>query len=197
VRSQESEGQRLIELTDAGRAVLEGRAEDAPPPWEQMAGGSTSRRSSSARSFARSARGDAGDAGGQRCTGRRGAQDPHRLAPLALPNPRRERNGLSRSRGRAFLGSAALELSSSIPCAVQTDQIQSAGLRSAWRSSVVGVMRSAVSPYEAATISTARTKRLTLPALSFPFGNSATKATAPGWCDAPRGCRSGYGLVAA
>ena len=39
VRSQESEGQRLIELTDAGRAVLEGRAEDAPPPWEQMAGG--------------------------------------------------------------------------------------------------------------------------------------------------------------
>ena len=39
VRSQENEGQRLIELTDAGRAVLEGRAQDTPPPWEQMAGG--------------------------------------------------------------------------------------------------------------------------------------------------------------
>jgi len=39
VRSQESEGQRLIELTDAGRAVLEERAENTPPPWEKMAGG--------------------------------------------------------------------------------------------------------------------------------------------------------------
>jgi DNA-binding PadR family transcriptional regulator len=39
VRSQESEGRRLIELTDAGRAVLEERAENASPPWEKMAGG--------------------------------------------------------------------------------------------------------------------------------------------------------------
>jgi DNA-binding PadR family transcriptional regulator len=39
VRSKESGGQRLLELTDAGRASLEGRAKDAPPPWESMAGG--------------------------------------------------------------------------------------------------------------------------------------------------------------
>ena len=39
VRSQESEGQRLLELTDSGRAVLEARAKDAAPPWEEMAGG--------------------------------------------------------------------------------------------------------------------------------------------------------------
>jgi len=39
VRSQESEGQRLLELTDSGRAVLEERGKDAPPPWEAMAGG--------------------------------------------------------------------------------------------------------------------------------------------------------------
>jgi len=39
VRSTESGGQRLLELTDAGRAVLEERGQDAPPPWEAMAGG--------------------------------------------------------------------------------------------------------------------------------------------------------------
>jgi DNA-binding PadR family transcriptional regulator len=40
IRSQESEGgQRLLELTDAGRAVLDERGKDAPPPWEEMAGG--------------------------------------------------------------------------------------------------------------------------------------------------------------
>jgi len=39
VRSKESGGQRLFELTDAGRAALEGRAQDAPPPWEAMADG--------------------------------------------------------------------------------------------------------------------------------------------------------------
>jgi DNA-binding PadR family transcriptional regulator len=39
VCSQETDGQRLLELTDAGRAVLAERAEDAPTPWEAMAGG--------------------------------------------------------------------------------------------------------------------------------------------------------------
>lgn len=39
VRSTESGGQRLFELTDAGRAVLEERGQDTPPPWEAMAGG--------------------------------------------------------------------------------------------------------------------------------------------------------------
>jgi DNA-binding PadR family transcriptional regulator len=43
VRSKESGGQHLLELTDAGRAVLEGRAKDAPPPWEQMAEGAGGR----------------------------------------------------------------------------------------------------------------------------------------------------------
>lgn len=42
VRSKESGGQRLFELTDAGRTVLEGRSKDAPPPWEAMAGGISS-----------------------------------------------------------------------------------------------------------------------------------------------------------
>jgi len=37
VRSQESDGQRLIELTDAGRAALENRKPDTPAPWEEMA----------------------------------------------------------------------------------------------------------------------------------------------------------------
>jgi DNA-binding PadR family transcriptional regulator len=37
VRSQESDGQRLLELTDAGRTALEGRAPDAPAPWVEMA----------------------------------------------------------------------------------------------------------------------------------------------------------------
>jgi DNA-binding PadR family transcriptional regulator len=37
VRSQESAGQRLIELTDAGRAALEDRKPDTPAPWEEMA----------------------------------------------------------------------------------------------------------------------------------------------------------------
>jgi DNA-binding PadR family transcriptional regulator len=39
VRSKESGGQRLLELTDAGHTALEERAPDAPPPWEAMAGG--------------------------------------------------------------------------------------------------------------------------------------------------------------
>ncbi|MGC9975023.1 MAG: PadR family transcriptional regulator [Gaiellaceae bacterium] len=39
VRSKESGGQRLLELTDAGGAELAKRAKDAPPPWEAMAGG--------------------------------------------------------------------------------------------------------------------------------------------------------------
>lgn len=39
VRSQESGGQRLLELTDAGRAALEARPQDASPPWEAMATG--------------------------------------------------------------------------------------------------------------------------------------------------------------
>lgn len=39
VRSKESGGQRLLELTDVGRTALEGRAKDAAPPWEQMADG--------------------------------------------------------------------------------------------------------------------------------------------------------------
>lgn len=37
VRSKEEGGQRLLELTDAGRAALEGRAADAPAPWVEMA----------------------------------------------------------------------------------------------------------------------------------------------------------------
>jgi DNA-binding PadR family transcriptional regulator len=37
VRSQESDGQRLIELTEAGRAALAERKADAPAPWEEMA----------------------------------------------------------------------------------------------------------------------------------------------------------------
>jgi len=39
VRSKESDGQHLLELTDAGRAVLEERGKDAPSPWETMAEG--------------------------------------------------------------------------------------------------------------------------------------------------------------
>lgn len=39
VRSQESEGQRLLELTESGRAFLDARVKDAAPPWEEMAGG--------------------------------------------------------------------------------------------------------------------------------------------------------------
>ena len=40
VRSHESEGQRLIELTDAGRAALESRGKDAAVPWVEMAAAS-------------------------------------------------------------------------------------------------------------------------------------------------------------
>ena len=39
VRSLESDGQRLLELTDAGRSALEEREKDATPPWEEMAVG--------------------------------------------------------------------------------------------------------------------------------------------------------------
>jgi DNA-binding PadR family transcriptional regulator len=40
VRSKEDGGQRLLELTDAGRTALEGRAADAPAPWVEMAAAS-------------------------------------------------------------------------------------------------------------------------------------------------------------
>jgi DNA-binding PadR family transcriptional regulator len=39
VRSTENGGQHLFEATDAGRAALEERGQDVPPPWEAMAGG--------------------------------------------------------------------------------------------------------------------------------------------------------------
>jgi DNA-binding PadR family transcriptional regulator len=39
VRVIESDGQKLFELTDAGRAALDERGEDAVPPWEEMTGG--------------------------------------------------------------------------------------------------------------------------------------------------------------
>ncbi len=39
VRSLEQDGQRLHELTDAGRIALADRKTDAPPPWEKIAGG--------------------------------------------------------------------------------------------------------------------------------------------------------------
>jgi len=37
VQSKESEGQRLIELTETGRAEIAGRGKDAPAPWVEMA----------------------------------------------------------------------------------------------------------------------------------------------------------------
>jgi DNA-binding PadR family transcriptional regulator len=39
VRSQETDGRKLFHLTDAGQAAVDARAEDAPPPWEQMSHG--------------------------------------------------------------------------------------------------------------------------------------------------------------
>jgi DNA-binding PadR family transcriptional regulator len=39
VRVIESEGQKLFELTDAGRAAVDERDEDAAPPWEEMTEG--------------------------------------------------------------------------------------------------------------------------------------------------------------
>ena len=39
VRVIESDGQKLFELTDAGRAAVDERGGDAVPPWEEMTGG--------------------------------------------------------------------------------------------------------------------------------------------------------------
>jgi DNA-binding PadR family transcriptional regulator len=39
VRSRETDGRKLFHLTDAGKAAVEERAEDAPPPWKQMSHG--------------------------------------------------------------------------------------------------------------------------------------------------------------
>ena len=38
VRSQETGGRKLFELTDEGRAAVEAMPTDEPPPWETMAG---------------------------------------------------------------------------------------------------------------------------------------------------------------
>jgi len=38
IRSEETDGRRLLSLTDAGRRYLEDRGPDAPAPWEQMSG---------------------------------------------------------------------------------------------------------------------------------------------------------------
>jgi DNA-binding PadR family transcriptional regulator len=38
IRSVETDGRKLFELTDAGRAYLKDRGEDKPAPWEQMSG---------------------------------------------------------------------------------------------------------------------------------------------------------------
>jgi DNA-binding PadR family transcriptional regulator len=38
IRSEEIDGRKLFQLTDAGRAHVQKRAEDAPAPWEQMSG---------------------------------------------------------------------------------------------------------------------------------------------------------------
>jgi DNA-binding PadR family transcriptional regulator len=36
IRTQESDGRKLFEITDAGRAAVEERGEDRPAPWAQM-----------------------------------------------------------------------------------------------------------------------------------------------------------------
>jgi DNA-binding PadR family transcriptional regulator len=38
IRSEELDGRKLFQLTDAGRAYVEERGEDKPAPWEQMSG---------------------------------------------------------------------------------------------------------------------------------------------------------------
>ena len=38
VRSDDSGGRKLLHLTDAGRRLVDERAEGTPPPWDQMAG---------------------------------------------------------------------------------------------------------------------------------------------------------------
>jgi DNA-binding PadR family transcriptional regulator len=38
IRSQESDGRKLLALTDAGRDYLKDRGEDKAAPWEQMSG---------------------------------------------------------------------------------------------------------------------------------------------------------------
>ncbi len=37
-RSQELDGRKLFQLTDAGREYVEERGDDKPAPWEQMSG---------------------------------------------------------------------------------------------------------------------------------------------------------------
>jgi DNA-binding PadR family transcriptional regulator len=38
IRSEETDGRKLLQLTDAGRAYVEERGESEPAPWEQMSG---------------------------------------------------------------------------------------------------------------------------------------------------------------
>jgi DNA-binding PadR family transcriptional regulator len=38
IRSQESDGRKLFQLTDEGRDNVKQRGEDKPAPWEQMSG---------------------------------------------------------------------------------------------------------------------------------------------------------------
>ncbi|HXW58383.1 MAG TPA: PadR family transcriptional regulator [Solirubrobacteraceae bacterium] len=38
IRSQETDGRKLLHLTDAGRELLAQRGEDKPAPWEEMSG---------------------------------------------------------------------------------------------------------------------------------------------------------------
>jgi DNA-binding PadR family transcriptional regulator len=38
IRSEELDGRKLFQLTDAGRAYVEERGKEKPPPWEQMSG---------------------------------------------------------------------------------------------------------------------------------------------------------------
>ena len=39
IRSAETDGRKLFQLTDAGEAYLKDRGEEKPAPWEQMSGG--------------------------------------------------------------------------------------------------------------------------------------------------------------
>ena len=54
VRSEEIDGRKAFQLTDAGRALLAERDPERPAPWEEMSGGFSPPSSSSARSCARS-----------------------------------------------------------------------------------------------------------------------------------------------
>src|SRR3954454_12859105 len=42
VRATEADGRKLYEITDAGRAAIKDRGEDAPAPWEEMTEGMSS-----------------------------------------------------------------------------------------------------------------------------------------------------------